>query len=134
MRFQRNIKVKSGLDAITIVPLLDVLVQLLLFFGLAFSFTSQSGINIRLPKAITSDVGKEENFIITVTNEDIIYLNNHIVTIKELQKELGKTKMKSRPILIKADRRASLGRIVEVWDLCRNLGLEHINMATAQNR
>ena len=38
--------------------------------------------------------------------------------------------MERRSLFIKADRRASVGRIVEVWDLARDLGIPKINIAT----
>jgi len=101
---------------------------------LSSSFTFQSGISVKLPKAVTSDVIKEENIIITITSENIIYLDDKIVTVKELKGKLKKPSTQKRPLLIKADRRASVGRIVDVWDLCRNLGIERINIATTQKR
>jgi len=132
VKFKRHSKLESGLEQIDIAPLVDVIFQLLIFFMLSSSFTFQSGINVKLPKAVTSDVIKEENLIITITSENIIYLNDTIVTIKELKQELEKFRDQDRALLIKADRRSSMGRIVDVWDLCRNLGLEKINIATNQ--
>ncbi len=134
MKFKRHLKIEHGLDQLNIAPLIDVIFQLLIFFMLSSSFTFQSGIHVKLPKAVTSDVIKEENFIILITNENVIYLNNAVVTVKELKQELGKPATKGRPILIKADRRASMGRIVDVWDLCRQLGIERINIATNRNK
>lgn len=133
MKFKRHTKLEHGLQQINIAPLVDVIFQLLVFFMLSSSFTFQSGINVRLPKAVTSDIIKEDNLIITITSENIIYLNSKISTLKELKNELGKIKGKNNPILIKADRRSSVGRIVDVWDLCRNLGIERINIATNQD-
>lgn len=133
MKFKRHTKLEHGVEQINIAPLIDVIFQLLIFFMLSSSFTFQSGINVRLPKAVTSDIIKEENLIITITSENIIYLNGKISTLKELKKALNKIKGKNNPILIKADRRSSVGRIVDVWDLCRNLGIERINIATNQN-
>ncbi len=116
------------------MPLIDIVLMLLIFFILSSSLTTQSAINVKLPKAITSDVIKEENLNITISSENVIYLNNKIVTIKELSQELEKPNNKKRPILIKADRRSSVGRIVDVWDLCRDLGIERINIATDQEK
>lgn len=132
MKFKRHTKLEHGLQQLDIAPLIDVVFLLLIFFMLTSSFTFQSGINVKLPKAVTSEVIKEENLTITITSENIIYLNGVIVTLKELNKELSKATNKKRPILIKSDRRASVGRIVDVWDLCRNLGIEKINIATDQ--
>jgi len=133
MKFKRHTKVKYGLEQIDIAPLIDVIFLLLIFFMLSSSFTFQSGISVKLPKTVTSDVIKEKNFIVTVTGENVLYLNDRITTIKELAQTLENPQNKQRPILIKADRRASVGRIVDVWDLCRNLGLEKINIATNQD-
>lgn len=134
MKFKRHTKLESGLRQIDIAPLIDVIFQLLIFFMLSSSFTFQSGINVKLPKAVTSDAIKQENFIVTITSENVMYLNGAIVTVKELTKELEKSDSKQKPLLIKADRRASVGRIVDVWDLCRNLGIERINIATNQDK
>jgi len=133
LKFKRHTKLEHGLEQIDIAPLIDIIFQLLIFFMLSSSFTFQSGITVRLPKAVTSDVIKEENLIVTITSENVTYLNGKIVTLKELTEKLDAIDKTNRPLLIKADRRASVGRIVDIWDLCRNLGIEKINIATNQD-
>jgi len=134
LRFKRYRNSLKALEYINLTPLIDVILMLLIFFILSTSLASQSGINVKLPKAITSDAIKEENLNITITSENVIYLNNRIVTIKELRAALEKSGNKNQPILIKADRRSSVGRIVDVWDICRELGIERINIATDQEK
>ncbi len=134
MQFRRPTRQLRGLEYINVTPLIDVILMLLIFFILSSSLSNQSGIKVKLPKAITSDAIKEENLTVTITSENVIYLNNKVVTIKELSRELKKPANKSRSILIKSDRRASMGRIVDVWDLCRDIGIERINIATDQDK
>jgi len=134
MKFKRHTKVEHGLGQIDIAPLIDVIFQLLIFFMLSSSFTFQSGINVKLPKAVTSDIIKEENLVVTITSENIIYLNGTVTTLKELKQRFSQHNVKDHPLLIKADRRASVGRIVDIWDLCRKLGIEQINIATNQEK
>ena len=134
MKFKRNIKLENGLEQINMAPLIDVIFQLLIFFMLSSSFTFQSGINVKLPKAVTSDTVRDGNFVITITSENVIYLGNKVLTIKELTENLNTPAVRNRPILIKADRRASMGRIVDVWDLCRKIGIERINIATTRDK
>ncbi len=124
---------EQGFEKINIAPLIDVIFLLLIFFMLSSSFTNPSGINVKLPKAVTSDTIVEENLVITITSEDVIYLNNSVTTFKELNTILSNKRNKKRPLLIKADRRSSVGRIVDVWDLCRKVGIERINIATDRN-
>lgn len=130
MKFKRHSKLEHGREQLDIAPLIDVVFQLLIFFMLTSSFTFQNGINVKLPKAVTSDEIKEENITITITSEDVIYLGGKITTVKSLRDVLGRPESKKMPLLIKADRRASVGRVVDVWDLCRNSGIERINIAT----
>jgi biopolymer transport protein ExbD len=134
VRFKRNTKLEHGLEQIDIAPLIDTIFLLLIFFMLTSSFTFQSGINVKLPKAVTSDVIQEENLIVTITSENVTYLNGTVITLKELKEKLSQPGTKEHPLLIKADRRASVGRIVDVWDLCRELGIERINIATNQDQ
>lgn len=132
MKFKRYSKQLSHLEQINLTPLIDVILMLLIFFIISTSLSSQTGINVKLPKAITSDAIKEENLIITITSENVIYFNNKIITIRELRQKLNAQSNKAIPMLIKADRRSSVGRIVDVWDLCREMGIEKINIATDQ--
>jgi biopolymer transport protein ExbD len=132
MKFKRHTKLEHGLRQIDIAPLIDLMFLLLIFFMLTSSFTLQSGINVKLPKAVTSDVIKDENLIVTITRENVIYLNGAVITIKELNTKLQG--YKKQPLLIRADRRASVGRVVDVWDLCRELGIERIHIATNQDQ
>lgn len=130
MKFKRRIQLEHGLEQINLAPLIDVIFQLLIFFMLSSSFTFQSGIHVKLPKAVTSDTVKDDNTIITITNEDVVYFQGRVVTVKELRTALEEIPDKNRPLLIKSDRRASMGRIVDIWDLCRELGIERVNIAT----
>lgn len=130
MRFKRKLEIEKG--RLDIAPLVDVIFLLIIFFMLTSSFISQPGIRINLPRAVTSEVLQERDVVITITKENIIYLNDRITTMKELAEKLTPVSNQKQQVLIKADRGASLGRVVEVWDICREKGITHINIATQQ--
>lgn len=130
MKFKRQIKFESGLAQFDMTPVIDVIFLLLIFFMLSSSFTFQSGIHVKLPKAVTSDVIKEENFTISITSENVIYFNGKVTSLIDLKQRLQSADQKDIPVMIRADRRSSMGRIVDVWDLCRELGIQKINIAT----
>lgn len=132
MRFKGRMELEHGLKQIDIAPLIDIIFQLLIFFMLTSSFLVQPGIKINLPKAVTSEAVKNENIEIVVTSESVTYLNAKLVTMQELKMLLKQAAKRKQTILIKADRRASLGRIVEIWDMARDLGIAQINIATNQ--
>jgi len=125
-------ELEHGLRQIDIAPLIDMVFQLLIFFMLTSSFVMQPGIKVNLPKAVTSEAVKSENIEIVVSSENITYLNGNVVTTSELNTLLKQAAKRNQPVLIKADRRSSLGRVVEIWDMCRDLGMTQVNIATNQ--
>ncbi|MBN3038039.1 MAG: biopolymer transporter ExbD [Candidatus Omnitrophica bacterium] len=131
MRFKKHLEFESG--HLDIAPLIDVVFLLLIFFMLTSSYIFQPGIKINLPKAVTSEVIQEKNLIIAVSAEDLIYLNDKPVTLNQLREYLQGFSKEDRPLLIKADRSSSLGKVVQIWDLCRDVGLTQINIATNQS-
>jgi len=132
MRFKRHMELEHGLKQIDIAPLIDMVFQLLIFFMLTSSFVMQPGIKINLPKALTSEVVKPENIEIIISSENVTYLDGKVVNAQELKKMLTQVGKRGQSVLIKSDRRASLGRVVEIWDMARDLGISQINIATNQ--
>ena len=133
MRFKKHMELEHGLRQIDIAPLIDIIFQLLIFFMLTSSFIIQPGIKVKLPKAVTSEAVKYKKVEILISSENITYLNVKIVTTQELKTLLKQVAKRNQPILIKADKRASLGRVVEIWAMCRDLGITQINIATSQD-
>jgi len=125
-------ELEHGLKQIDIAPLIDMVFQLLIFFMLTSSFVIQPGIKVNLPKAVTSEVVKYESIEIVISAENVTYFNGNVVNNTELKNMLTQVSKRKQAILIKADKRASLGRVVEIWDSCRDLGIAQINIATNQ--
>ena len=131
MKFKRHIELEHGLRQIDIAPLVDVIFQLLIFFMLTSSFIMSSGVKVNLPKAVTSQIIKSKTLEIVVSGENVIYIEGNVVNIRELRTILKGLVALKQPLLIKADRRAQLGRIVEVWDMCREMGWVQVSIATS---
>ena len=112
-------------------PLIDIVFLLLIFFMLTSSFVFQTGIKVHLPKTVTADVAHKENLVITISKKGSLHLGAQVVTLQELKTKLAQAKNKQRPVLLRADRESVLGRVVEIWDLCRALGFKQVNIATS---
>ncbi len=128
MRFKRHINIEAGLKQLEITPLIDCVFLLLIFFMLTSNFVASRGINIKLPRASAREIVKNRIVTITISSEDIIYLNGKIFTRGELERYLRKLHPPS--IFIKADRDSTLGAVVEIWDICKRLGINKIGVAT----
>jgi biopolymer transport protein ExbD len=132
MRFRRRLEPESGLKQMTVVPLINLIFLLFIFFVLTSGFLIQPGIKINLPRTVTSEAAGAENIELVISGENEVYLNGQAVTEEALKSALSRAAKRGQPVLIKADRRAFLGRTVAIWDTCRDLGISQINIATNQ--
>ncbi|MDP8290226.1 MAG: biopolymer transporter ExbD [Candidatus Susulua stagnicola] len=128
MRFRKSARVEVGLRQIDIAPLIDCIFLLLIFFMLTSSFVVIPGVNVKLPKALAPEEIDTRSLTVVISSEDIIYLDDKPLTIKEVEGFITKRKFNS--IFIKADRDASLGVVVKIWDACKRFGIEKIGIAT----
>ena len=123
-------KIEKGMVDLT--PLVNVFFLLFIFFIFTSSFIFQPGIRVSLPKAITSDVIQEEGVVLTITKGDKVFLGDREITRDEVASKLRFVAKEKASLLIKADKDASLGRIVELWDMCRSEGVTQVNIATGK--
>ena len=128
MKFKRRAKMDKGLIELT--PMINVFFLLFIFFVFTSSFIFQPGINVNLPKAVTSEVVQQDSAVIIVTKDGKVYLNDREISQDELLSSLRLMAKDKMPLLIKADSHASLGRVVEIWDMCRREGVSQANIAT----
>ncbi len=119
---------RTPLAEINVTPFVDVMLVLLIIFMVAAPLLDQ-GINVTLPKASTSEQLGGSGLSITLTKEHVVYFNREVVTLKELRRKL-KAAPANQPVLIRADRSAYVNRLVELWDLCRDVGFREIHIAT----
>lgn len=128
MKFKRRLHIEKGVGDLT--PLINIFFLLLIFFMFTSGFIFQPGIKVTLPKALTSEVIQQESVEIIITQDDRIFLNDREITTEELASKLRIMAQEDASLLLRADSRASLGKVVEVWDLCRAQGVSQVNIAT----
>ena len=133
MKFSR-LKRRTQIEKrqIDIAPLVSGVFLLFIFFILTSNFVFRPGIQLNLPRAITSEIVSSENFVVTLTGRNLLFLNDKPVTVSELMTHLKEAAVENKSVLLRADMSASVGRVVEIWDLCRELGIPQVNIATNQ--
>jgi len=132
MRFKRHIEFEYGLKAMDIAPLINIVFLLLIFFMLTYTFVMQPGIKVNLPRVVTKEAVKYDTLEVAISSDSAIYINNKILNMQELKVLLNQAAKVKGAVLIKADRRVPLDKIVEIWDMCRDSGITQINIVTNQ--
>ncbi|MBI5124114.1 MAG: biopolymer transporter ExbD [Candidatus Omnitrophica bacterium] len=130
MKFKKRLKIEKGMLDLT--PMVNIFFLLFIFFLFTSSFIFQPGIKVSLPKAVTSEVMQQDNVVVTITKDNKIYLEDKEISRDELVLRLRILAKEKMGLIIKADSRAPLGMIVEIWDACRREGISQINIATNQ--
>lgn len=128
MRFRKSVRAEAGLRQIDIAPLIDCVFLLLIFFMLTSNFVVIPGVNVKLPKVLKPEEIDVRSLTVVISSEDIIYLEGEPNTIQEVEVFIKKGRYES--IFIKADKDASLGAVVGIWDICKRLGIDKIGIAT----
>ena len=69
---------------IDVVPFINCIFLLLIFFILTPSYIASQAIKVNLPKAITSEVVQGKSVTVVVTKDNAVYLNERAMTPDEL--------------------------------------------------
>ena len=111
--------------AINLVPMIDVIFFLLVFFMLFTTFrTTPYGVDLKLPKATNVAQTNAENIIVHITNDGHLYLQDQAVTIEQLQSQI-KDEIAAKPdtvVVLKADENAKYKSLIKVMDVVSQVG------------
>ncbi len=117
---------------INMAPLLDAIFNLVFFFLLATTIrTEEYRTDIHLPPSGTATARRDEIPAIEVDKEGGIYFQGRKVVIEELELELIHLRDEGEAtVMIRGDEEADFGRIYELLDLCRRIGLGEASFET----
>jgi biopolymer transport protein ExbD len=116
---------------IDVVPLIDVLMVLIVFFLVTMQFKNLRALNVRMPKIETAGSNQLSNEIVLSLDRDGNYfLNNQPVTEEILQTALQSAgNLPEKPkILLVADEEVPLKKVTRLIDLCRENGLDDFRL------
>ena len=93
-------------------------------------FARPSGVQMEFPAFREGGNVSEKTVVIMVTGENVIYIDNHVVTLNELRRFLAQGDFRRDTLMIKADVKASMGRVADILDLCRGISGASVNVST----
>jgi len=129
MHFKRRLTTSVKAD---MVPMIDVVFQLVIFFMVSSTFIQTPGISIKLPESTTAESVTMTRMVITVVSDDEIYLNKEAYTLTGLGTALSEVtdeeRMALSAVVIEGDHEVSYELLVEVLDLLRINHFEGVNL------
>ncbi|WP_438316592.1 ExbD/TolR family protein [Candidatus Caldatribacterium sp. SIUC1] len=124
---------KRAEPQVNVTPLVDVILQLVIFFIVTTTFVSvETGARVNLPSASFSRIEEAKTITVTLTKGNTLYLNGSLTDWTELPRLLV-VELRKNPdatVVIEADREVLHGRVVKLMDLLRRAGVERMAIAT----
>ncbi len=122
---------------INLVPLIDVILVLIIFFVITTTFDARSTLQLQLPSATGEAAGDQTKALSVLINAEGRYfvgdqevLRTDIDALKQTLNEVGGSD-RNRPVLLRADARTPHQAVVTALDALGQLGFRRISIATA---
>jgi biopolymer transport protein ExbD len=134
MRIARKESAKARIE---IIPMIDVIFFLLVFFMVStLSMTLNRGLPVNLPTAGTAQKDMRENVSLTVMQDGKIFVNKEPVTLQDMGPRV-KAALAADPrlaVVINADGQVLHSTVVDILDELRQAGVSSLAIAVKSGK
>jgi len=133
MQSKRHDSDESEDTGIDLAPMLDFVMNLLIFFIITTSFVKEAGIVVNKQEALTAESKESGNILIAIRPNGDIWMDKRRVDIREVRPSIERLHVE-RPedtVVIIADKESNMGTLTEVMDQVKLGGVSDVSIATA---
>jgi biopolymer transport protein ExbD len=129
------------MTALESVVMTDIILNMFIFFFISFSLLYTFNphriqkLDIKLPKAASASMIEEQEQVnISISNENLIFVEADLVTFKELKRLMAKKKEQNPEVIVilRADRLVGFEQVVKVLDALTEVGVTNLNIAAVK--
>ena len=136
MRSRRHAEDTGSHTGIDLAPMLDFVLNLLIFFIITTSFIKEAGAPVNRPDAMTAEYKQTGNILIAIRPNGDIWLDRKHVDLREVRPTIERFHAE-RPddtVVIIADKDSQTGVLTQVMDQVRSAGVETVSIAAHSAR
>ena len=133
MRPQYHSGDTNGEHGIDLAPMLDFVLNLLIFFIITTSFVKEAGILVSRPAADTAEYRESGNILIAVRENGDIWMDRREVDLRDVRSLIERMHVE-RPedtVVIVADKGARAGVVAQVMDEVHLGGIRDVSLGAA---
>ncbi len=119
---------EHGID---LAPMLDFVLNLLIFFIITTSFVKDPGISVTRAQAMTAEHRDSGNLLVAIRENGEIWVDRHRIDLRELRGIMERLHIE-RPddtAVIVADRASQAGVVARVMDDIKSVGIKDVSLA-----
>jgi biopolymer transport protein ExbD len=116
---------------IDLAPMLDFVLNLLIFFIITTSFIKEAGVTVVRPEASTAENREDGNILVALRPNGEVWMERHRVDMREVRAAIERLHIE-RPddtVVILADKSSPAGLLAKVMDEVRQGGITEISIA-----
>jgi biopolymer transport protein ExbD len=135
MRMRRHVQEQhESSHGIDLAPMLDFVLNLLIFFIITAIFVKESGLLVNRPTSFEQSDEKSESITIEILDTGEIFVDTRLVDARAVRANVERLHAvnPSSGVLILADEAAPTGTVVEVVDQVHLGGIWNITFSTAE--
>ncbi len=129
MRFRRRLTPEARVD---LIPMIDVVFQLVVFFMVTSTFMMTPGIKLELPSSTTAEPVIMTEMVVTIASADEIYLNRDGYSLEGFNDALAglseERKAEIESVILEADESVSYEVMITVLDVLRRNGFTGVSL------
>jgi biopolymer transport protein ExbD len=131
MRFRRSLAEAEEPIELNLIPLIDVIMFLLIFFVSTTSFVEEPGVKVDKPSAASATQVEKSSILIGITSDGKVAYGGKEIGIGGVRPTVKRLCSKEPlPVVIQADEAARSGLMVRVIDEAKLGGAKDVSIAT----
>jgi biopolymer transport protein ExbD len=122
----------TGID---LAPMLDFVMNLLIFFIITAVFVKEIGITVSRPNSANAEKKEAGSIVVAIRPDGEIVIDSHIVDIRAVRANIERLHAQ-RPedsVVVAADKGAHTGVLVNVIDQVRQGGVQNVSIAASES-
>lgn len=131
MRFRRTLAEPEDPIELNVIPLIDIIMFLLIFYISTTSFVEEPGVMVDKPQAASARQLENTSIIFAITADGKIAYGGKEIGLGGVRPTVKRlTAKEPLPVVIRADESASMGVTVRVIDEAKLGGAKDVSLAT----
>lgn len=134
MRFRRKLTTKKEVN---LVPMIDIVFQLVIYFMVSTTIIVTPGIPIVYPESVSSEPVAMSKLVITAISENELYLNKKQYNLAGLRNAFSEfaeeDKENINTVVIEGDEKVSYPLMIHLLDILRDNGIRGVNFKTRKS-
>ena len=122
----------SGID---LAPMLDFVLNLLIFFIITAVFVKEIGITVSRPNAANAEKKEAGNIVVVIRPDGEIVIDSRVVDIRAVRANIERlhAQKPDDAVVVAADKGAHTGILVNVIDQVRQGGVQNVSIAASES-